>query len=125
MVEMGQMQRAPWRQDSSASASDGWWREDQEQLIVSWSLVKGAVEDYLESCVRIVVDIKVVDRLLGPENLEVSLKYVLKHATRGGNNTFHLFDTSEKPNHFVASRRRWLESQGRDGARQEKAKRVP
>ena len=26
---------------------------------------------------------------------------------------------SEKPNHFVASRRRWLESQGRDGARQE------
>ena len=32
---------------------------------------------------------------------------------------FQLFDTSEKPNHFVASRRRWLESQGRDGARQE------
>ena len=34
--------RAPWRQDSSASASDGWRREDQEQLIVSWSpLEKG------------------------------------------------------------------------------------
>ena len=29
--------RAPWRQDSSASASDGWWREDQEQPIVGWS----------------------------------------------------------------------------------------
>ena len=29
--------RAPWRQDSSASASDGWRREVQEQLIVSWS----------------------------------------------------------------------------------------
>ena len=29
--------RAPWRQDSSASASDGWRREDQEQLMVSWS----------------------------------------------------------------------------------------
>ena len=28
---------APWRQDSSASVSDGWRREDQEQLIVSWS----------------------------------------------------------------------------------------
>ena len=28
-------------------------------------------------------------------------------------------DTSEKPNHFVASKRRWLESHGRDGARQE------
>ena len=29
--------RAAWRQDSSAPASDGWWREDQEQLIVGWS----------------------------------------------------------------------------------------
>ena len=38
---------------------------------------------------------------------------------RRGGNIFQLFDTSEKPNHFVASRRRWLESQGRDGARQE------
>ena len=94
------------------------------QLEPSEKRVKGAVEDYLESCVQRVVDIKVVDRLQRPENFEVSLKYVLKHATRGGNNTFHLFDTSEKPNHFVASRRRWLESQGRDGARQEKAKRV-
>ena len=27
--------RAPWRQESSASASDGWRREDQQQLIVS------------------------------------------------------------------------------------------
>ena len=25
---------APWRQDSSASAMEGWWQEDQEQLIV-------------------------------------------------------------------------------------------
>ena len=29
--------RAPWRQYSSASASEGWWREDQEQPIVGWS----------------------------------------------------------------------------------------
>ena len=48
-----------------------------------------------------------------------SLRYVLKHATGRGSNLFQLFDTSEKPNHFVASRRGWLESQGRDGARQE------
>ena len=57
--------------------------------------------------------------LLRPENLEVSLRYDLKHATSRGSNIFQLFDKSEKPNHFVASRRRWLESQGRDGARQE------
>ena len=61
-----------------------------------------------------------VERLLRPENLEVSLRYVLKHSTRRGSNIFQLLDTLEKPNHFVASRRRWLESQERDGARQEK-----
>ena len=53
------------------------------------------------------------------KNLEVSPRYVLKHSTRRGSNIFQLFDTSQKPNHFVASSRRWLESQGRDGARQE------
>ena len=78
--------RAPWRQDSSASAIDGWRREDQEQLRVSWSPIEkkvmDAVEDYLESCSLITVDIEVVERLLRPENLEVSLWYVLKHATR-------------------------------------------
>ena len=78
-----------------------------------------AVEDYLESCSQIIVDIEVVERLLRPENLEVSLRYVLKHATYRGSNIFQLFDTSERPNHFVASRRRWLESQGSDDARQE------
>ena len=75
--------------------------------------------DKLEGCAQVIVDIHVVERLLRPENLEVSLRYVLKHATSRGRNIFQLFDTSEKPNRFVASRRRWLENQGRDGARQE------
>ena len=78
-----------------------------------------AVEDYLERCAHVIVDIEVMERLLRPENLGVSLGYVLEHATRRGSNIFQLFDTSEKPNHFVASRRRSLESQGRNGARQE------
>ena len=77
-----------------------------------------AVEDYLECCAQVIVDIEVVEGLLRPENLEVSLRYVLKHATGRGGNIFQLFDTSRKPNHFVASRRRWLESQERDGAQQ-------
>ena len=81
--------------------------------------VMDAVEYNLESCAQVIVYIEVVERLLTPENLEVSLRYVLKHATGRGSKIFQLFDTSEKPNHFVASRRRRLESQGRDGARQE------
>ena len=78
-----------------------------------------AVEDYLENCAQVKVDFEVVESLLRPENLEVSPRYVLKHSTTRGSNIFQLFDTSEKPNHFVASRRRWLESQGRNGVRQE------
>ena len=72
-----------------------------------------AVEDYLENCAHVKVDIEVLESLLKPENLEVSPRYVLKYSTRRGSNIFQLFDTSEKPNHFVASRRRWLESQGK------------
>ena len=34
----------------------------------------------------------------------------------GGSDIFQLFDTAEKPNHLVASRRRWLESQGSNDA---------
>ena len=98
--------RAPWRQDSSASAGEGWWREDQEELIVGWcpmeKKVMDAVEDYLESCAHVIVDIDVVESLVTPANLEVSLRYV-KHSTRRGSNIFQLFDSSK--NHFVASRR--------------------
>ena len=81
-----------------------------------------AVEDYLESCAQVTVYIDLVESLLSPENLEVSLRYVLKHATSRGSNIFQLFDTSEKTIHFVASRRRWLERQESDDARQEKGR---
>ena len=97
----------------TAAGTAGSWLEPNGKRVID------AVEDYLESCAQIIVDIEVVERLLRPENLEVSLRYVLMHATYRGSNMFQLFDTSEKPNHFVASRRRWLESQGGDDARQE------
>ena len=62
---------------------------------------------------------EVLESLMVPENLEVSLRYVLVYSTRGGSNIFQLFDTSEKQDHFVANSKRWLESQGKNVARQE------
>ena len=48
------------------------------------------------------------------ENWEdISPRYVLKYSTRGGSNIVQLFDTAEKKDHFVVSRRRWLECQGK------------
>ena len=53
-------------------------------MIVGWcpmeNRVMDAVGDFLESCAQVIVDIEVVESLLRPENLEVSLTYVLKHA---------------------------------------------
>ena len=85
--------RAPWRQDSSASASEGMGaRRPGTADSSGWSPIEkrvmDAVEDYLESGAPIIVDIDVVERLLRPENLEVSLKYVLKHAARRCSNIF-------------------------------------
>ena len=114
---------APWRQNSSASASDGWWQEGLEQQRVGWSSVERrvveAVEDYLEHCANMKADIKALERAMEPENQEISLRYILKYSTRGGSTIFQLFDTSERQDHFVANRKRWLESEGKNVAQQE------
>ena len=58
------------------------------------------VEDYLEKCAQVIVKVDLVER---PENLAVSSRYVLKHANYVASIFFQLFDTTGKPNHFVAS----------------------
>ena len=78
-----------------------------------------AVENYLGNCVHTKVDIEALERLIEPENEKVSPRYILKYSTRGDRHIFHLFDTAEKKDHFVASRRRWLESQGKKATKQE------
>ena len=71
-------------------------------------------------CVNTKVDVKALERLMEPENEEVSLRYILKYSARGGCNIFQLFDTAEKKkDHFVASRKRCLESQGKKATKQE------
>ena len=54
------------------------------------------MEYYLETSAQVEVDIEVVECLPRPENLDVSLRYVLKHATWRGNNIFQLFDPNEE-----------------------------
>ena len=58
------------------------------------------------------VDTDVLESLLKPENLEVS-KVRPRVLNEKRQQFFQLFDTSEKPNLFVACRRRSLESQGK------------
>ena len=56
----------------------------------------GVVENYLDTCVHKKVDIEALERLMEPENDEVSLRYVLEYSTRGGSDIFQHFDTAEK-----------------------------
>ena len=77
------------------------------------------MENCLENCVHTEVDIEALERLMEPENEEVSLRYILKYSMREGSNIFQLFDTAERKDHFVASTRRWLESQGKKATKQE------
>ena len=45
--------------------------------------VMEAVEDYLENCANMKVDVEVLERLVEPENREIFLRYILKYSTRG------------------------------------------
>ena len=75
--------RAPRRQDSAASVRDGWWQaslgQPEEKTTVFGAKMKKS--DYLARCTQVIVKKFLVESLLRPENLEVSLRYVLKHAT--------------------------------------------
>ena len=73
----------------------------------------------MERCTDIKVDIEALERLIEPADEEVCLRYILKYSTRGGSNIFQLSDTEENEDHFVASKRRWLERQKEKVAVQE------
>ena len=125
--------RAPWRQESAASASGRMAARrpgtaDSQSVGAQWK--KGlldAVEDYLECCAQVIVDIGVVERLLRPENLEVSLRYVLKarnllaEAATSSSSSTH----QKKPNRFRGKQKTMVGKSGkRRCAAGEWAKRV-
>ena len=50
----------------------------------------------METCVHTKADIEALERLMEPENEEVSLRYILKYSTRGGSNIFQLLTQQRK-----------------------------
>ena len=88
---------APWRQNSSACSSERQWQEGLEGKRVGWTpserRVMVAGGNYLDNCVHMKMDNEVLERLMEPENEEVSLRYILKFSTRKGSNTHQLFNT--------------------------------
>ena len=114
---------APWRQNSSASSCGRQWQAGLEEQRVAWSAserkVIGVVEDFLENVPRQKSGLEALERLMEPEDEEVSLKYILKYSTRRGSNIFQFFDTrGKKP--FRGKQKGWLEHQGERAALQER-----
>ena len=50
----------------------------------------------MERCIDIRVEIKTLERLMEPEEAEVRLRDIPKHATRRGSNIFQIFDTKDE-----------------------------
>ena len=112
------------QQISFSSTNERQWQADLEEQRSIWSSqerkVIAAVENYLERCDHIQVEIAALELFMGQEEAEVCLRYILTHVKRRGSRIFEIFDTKEKNDHLVASRRRWLEHQGERVALQER-----
>ena len=127
-VQKEELRRTPitLQQHSFSSMSERQWQADRDGLHDGWSHLErrviAAMEDYLEKCINITVEIAGLELLMEPEEAEVCTRYIVKHAKRRGSGIFEIFDTKEKKDHFVASRRRWLEYKGERVALQESGK---
>ena len=61
--------------------------------------------------------------LMGPEDSEDNLRYILTHAGRMGSRSFEIFSTREKSEHLVASKLRWEERHRQRVVQEERARR--
>ena len=75
-----------------------------------------AAENYLDDCVQTKVDIEALERLMEPENEEVSLRYILKYSTREGSNIFQLFDTAAKKGPLRGKHKTMVGKSGKEGS---------
>ena len=74
--------------------------------------VIAAVDDYLERCADVKVDIEALERLMESEEVEVCLRYILKYSTRTHSNIFQLFDTKKKNISWQAEGVGWSTKEG-------------
>ena len=79
------------------------------------------MENYLDKSDDVKLELGELEPLMGPEDLEVDLMYILTHARRRRSRIFEIFISKEKSDHLVASRNRRLQYQGQRVAQQERS----
>ena len=65
------------------------------------------------------MDIEVLERLIEPEDEEVSLRYILKYSTTGSN-IFQLFDTAKKKGPLRGKQKALVRASRKEGSRARK-----
>ena len=73
--------------------------------------VVARMENYLNKKDCLKLDIEELELLMGPEDSEVNVRYVLMNASRSSSRIFEIFSTKEKSEHSGASEVRWDERQ--------------
>ena len=103
------------RQSSSMPIEEMQWQTEMEAQGSCWGArdrtVFAGMENYLNKNDCFKLDIEELELLLGPEDPDVNLRYILTHASRMGSNIFEVFSMKEKGGHLVASKVRWDECQ--------------
>ena len=86
--------------DSFSRMSERQWHADLDEQhdgkINPERRVIAAMEDNLEKCINLKAEIAALELLMEPEEAELCLRYILKHAKRRGIGIFEVFDTEEK-----------------------------
>ena len=110
----------PTLQQNSSSTSGRQWQADLDEQHDSWSYserrVIAPMEDYLEKCISIKVEIAALELLMQPEEAEVCLRYFLKLAKRRGSGMFVIFDTKEKKGLFCGKQEALVGAPRREGS---------
>ena len=121
------MPPTPQQMSQHSSIEDMQWGTEMEVQGSSWSArertVIARMEKYLNESDCMNLAIEELELLLGPEDSEVNLRYILTNASRRGIRIFEIFSTEEKSEHLVASKVRWDEGQRQRVALEEKTRR--
>ena len=104
------------QQSSRSSYEETQWQTEVEvqgsSLSARESTVIASMEQYLNEHDNMKVEIDELELMMGPEDAEVNLRYILRNASRRGSRIFEIFNARERREHSVASTGRWLERQG-------------
>ena len=90
------------QQISSSSTDESQWQADWR---TRERRVTAAMENYVDRSDDMKVEIEALELLMGQEEAEVYLMYILAHARRRGSRIFEIFRTKEKTDHLVAPRK--------------------